>query len=63
MIDNEELLTFSPDCETVLAPGMVLAIICYIREGKHVISNERMVEITEDGGRWLCSYPLELVEI
>jgi Xaa-Pro aminopeptidase len=63
MIDNEELLTLSPECETVLAPGMVLAIICYIREGGHVISNERMVEITEDGGRWLCSYPLELVEI
>jgi Xaa-Pro aminopeptidase len=63
MIDNEELLTFSPKCETVLKPGMVLAVITYIRDGKKVISNERMVEITENGGRWLCSYPLELIEI
>jgi len=63
IIDNEELLTFSPNCDTVLSSGMILAIIAYIREGKHVISNERMVEITEDGGRWLCSYPLELIEI
>lgn len=63
IIDNEELLTFSPKCETVLRPGMVIAIITYLREGKYVISNERMVEITQTGGRWLCSYPLELVEI
>ena len=63
MIDNEELLTFSPRCETVLAPGMVVAVITYIRDGGKVISNERMAEITESGGRWLCSYPLELVEI
>ncbi len=63
MIDNEELLTFSPTCETVLKPGMVLAIITYIRDGQNVISNERMVEMTEKGGQWLCSYPLELIEI
>ena len=63
MIDNEELLTLSPNCETVLAPGMVMAIITYIRKGKNVISNERMVEITGEGARWLCSYPLELIEI
>ena len=63
IIDNEELLTFSPNCETLLVPGMVLAIITYIREGNLLISNERMVEITRDGGRWLCSYPLELIEL
>jgi Xaa-Pro aminopeptidase len=63
MIDNEELLTFSPTCETVLSPGMVLAIITYIRDGLNVISNERMVEVTEKSCQWLCSYPLELIEI
>ncbi len=63
MIDNEELLTFSPRCETVLKPGMVLAIVTYIRDGKNVISNERMVEMTEEGGRWLCSFPLDLIEV
>jgi Xaa-Pro aminopeptidase len=62
IIDNEELLTFSPHCETVLMEGMVLAIITYIRDGKYVISNERMVEVTKEGGQWLCSYPLELIE-
>jgi Xaa-Pro aminopeptidase len=63
IIDNEELLTFSPQCETVLVPGMVLAIITYVRDDKNLISNERMVQITENGGQWLCSYPLELIEI
>jgi len=63
IIDNEELLTFSPTCQTALQPGMVMAIITYLREGPTVISNERMVEVTAEGGRWLCAYPLELVEI
>jgi Xaa-Pro aminopeptidase len=63
-IDNEELLTLSPSCHTELAPGMVLAIITYVRDGEYLISNEKMIEVTEKkGARWLSTFPLELVEI
>ena len=63
IIENEELLTLSPYCQTMLKPGMVLALVTYLRYGEYVISNERMVEITEHGARWLSSFPLGFVEI
>jgi len=63
-IDNEELLTLSPHCHTELAPGMVLAIITYVRDGEYLISNEKMIEVRKkEGSRWLSTFPLELIEI
>jgi Xaa-Pro aminopeptidase len=63
VIGIEEPLVFRPTCETELVPGMVVATVTYLSDGRHEIGTERMTLITEDGPAGLSSCPLELVEI
>jgi Xaa-Pro aminopeptidase len=63
IIDNEELLVFSPSCETTLAAGMAVATVTYIRDGHRTISTEQMVLIGENGAEKLTKYPFELLEV
>lgn len=59
----DESLFFRSTCETVLAPGMVVATVTYVGDGRHAIGAERMVLITEDSPEILSTLPLDLVEI